>query len=164
MRLLLLRHGSAENRNLKGDEYRSLTRAGQDECELTARFLRGKFLPGLIISSPLLRARQTSEIFARELGYKGEIVSSAHLTPGASLFKTIGEIGSLSAREILLTGHNPHISLLAAKLTSEGSLNVLVETSTVICIDFPGLPVFGEGYLNWVVKPGLLANSDGQRN
>jgi phosphohistidine phosphatase len=74
MRLLLIRHGIAETREDfartgEGDDLRPLTRAGRRKMRRAARGLR-ELVPAIdtLLTSPLVRARQTADIVARVYG------------------------------------------------------------------------------------------------
>ncbi len=77
MDLVLFRHADALNvgeAGIKTDEERPLSDKGKVRAKASARGLKALGLkPDLILSSPLVRARQTAEIVARETGLNGDV-------------------------------------------------------------------------------------------
>src|SRR5947207_14525753 len=87
MNLLIIRHGKAEERkgllSLKRDVTRRLTKEGRKEMRKAAKGLR-EIAPKIdvLASSPLVRARETADIVADEMGID-EIVEETLLSPGS---------------------------------------------------------------------------------
>ena len=75
MLLYLVRHGIAldvDGRKVTCDEMRPLSSMGRERTARAARGLkRVAALPDLVLTSPLVRARETAEIFAANAGGKG---------------------------------------------------------------------------------------------
>jgi phosphohistidine phosphatase len=112
MRLYLVRHAEAEPGT--PDELRPLTANGRQAARALGRQLREETgRVDAVVSSPLLRARQTAEAIARELDLQAEPVEL--LAPGA------GEAELLAAIEgrgdvVVAVGHQPDCGKLAAAL------------------------------------------------
>ena len=86
MDLLILRHGEAGRRSPSpGDSKRSLTAEGKQEIEDLSNGIKSLEvkLDG-VFTSPLLRAKQTAEIVAKSLKYKGKIEELDSLKPEGS--------------------------------------------------------------------------------
>jgi probable phosphoglycerate mutase len=67
---LLVRHGESEAnswRRFTDSEFDPLSATGRDQAGRAAAFLRARFAPMRIISSPFTRARQTAEIISAAL-------------------------------------------------------------------------------------------------
>lgn len=70
-RLLLIRHGESEgNRDRCFTPHPAipLTAAGRAQAQAAAQWIRGRYDPGAIVSSPFARARETAAILASALG------------------------------------------------------------------------------------------------
>ena len=82
----------------------------------------------LIVSSPFVRARQTAEIVAAGLKLKKRLEFSDGLTPDGDFEALIRELNALkpAPKELLLVGHEPHLSRFIALLCS-GNLNATIE-------------------------------------
>jgi phosphohistidine phosphatase len=125
MDIYLVRHGAAVelDNEIAEDGYRYLNVAGRNHCKIVATKLRDlKAQPDLMISSPLIRAVQTAEVFATVLRYNGEIRTAIELVGGATfnrflqLIKRNSHLGSVA-----LFGHAPDVHNFAMNLIkSEG--------------------------------------------
>ncbi len=115
MLVFLVRHAHAEQG--EPDELRPLSERGREEARALSQQLAGHDTPPeLVLTSPLLRARQTAEQIAQASG--AELVVDERLAPGATaeiLQKT------LEGREgpVAVVGHQPDFSEIAFELTGE---------------------------------------------
>ena len=126
MNLFLLRHGVAMKRgdlDFADDELRPLTAGGRRQLRQTGAALR-KLGPkfDLILSSPLVRARQTAEIVAAELKLKKRLAFADELKPGGSPKKLVEKISRQhpAVKKTLLVGHEPDLSRLISLLVTGG--------------------------------------------
>ena len=119
--LILLRHGLAEPRGAMEDERRALTPAGQERTLRVCQRARQLGLKAsTLISSPLVRARQTGEI-ALEVGLAPSLLCDEALAPEADPWPLLCDWwaqaqGSADPAKLLLVGHEPDLSLLACRL------------------------------------------------
>ena len=121
MRMILMRHGDA----LKGefDAKRALSKKGKSEGDAAGVFLRsiGEF-PDVILHSTLLRSKQTAEHVEAALEKNGLLQERKDLKPEDSpkdfLSGVLTEFDKYvgSHYTIMVVGHNPFISDLAALL------------------------------------------------
>ncbi|MDF1564636.1 MAG: histidine phosphatase family protein [Deltaproteobacteria bacterium] len=120
--ILLFRHGIAIERGEPGcpreDAERHLTERGLERTRQAARGLvLASGAPGLILSSPYLRARQTADLLREACGEaEVEQLESAHLEPFGSIPQSLTLIAELECRIIAVVGHAPHLDLLLAGL------------------------------------------------
>lgn len=120
--LLLLRHGIAEER-IDGvdDAQRSLTPEGRERtAQQLQRLFDLELRCDLVISSPLVRARQTAELVV-DAGLAPELEIAAALAPLADPLPLLERwLGPLSPRpgwrRLAWVGHEPDLSTLAAVL------------------------------------------------
>ena len=120
--LLLLRHGIAEPRDPGGDDaQRRLTPEGRDRsARVVQRLVALDLACDVVLSSPLVRARQTAEL-AVAWGLAPELELAAALAPLADPLPLLERwLGPLSPRpgwrRLALVGHEPDLSTLAALL------------------------------------------------
>jgi phosphohistidine phosphatase len=124
MELFILRHGIAVERGTSGyknDFDRPLTPKGKRQLRQSCGALRKMKLKfDLILSSPLVRARETAEIVATELKSKKRLRFSEHLRPGGSFHKLILDVcqSKPAPENVLLVGHEPDLSELISLLVS----------------------------------------------
>jgi phosphohistidine phosphatase len=126
MNLYILRHGIAVERGASGfktDADRPLTPKGKRQLGQIAAAMKHMDLDfSLILSSPFLRARQTAEIVARLLKMKKRLAFSDELVPDGDPRMLIQQLNEIkpAPENILLVGHEPYLSHLAASLISGG--------------------------------------------
>lgn len=124
MNIYLLRHGIAVEPGTPGienDADRPLIPKGERRLRSVASATeKMKLSFDLILSSPLVRARQTAEIVARELKLKKQLQLSDALAPGGSAKNLIRQLTELrpAPENVLLVGHEPNLSRLISLLIS----------------------------------------------
>ncbi len=126
MEILLIRHAQAvDEAPGLGDAGRWITVKGRKLTRKVSRWIAesAKRRPVAIWTSPLVRAVQTAEILAAEVGFKGELQACAQLSPGhdpGDLIKLLGTAGLVDATgPLALIGHEPSLSLIAAALLGD---------------------------------------------
>jgi phosphohistidine phosphatase len=154
MILYLVRHGRAEPpRPGTRDEDRSLTDRGRREVREAMARARSA-APARILTSPLLRARQTAEIAAEALRCPEPPVPTAALTPDSSPERVWAELaGHRAAGEIMLVGHQPLLGNLYAFLLAAPALAVAVEPGSIGRIELDGVDGQPSAALHWLLPP-----------
>lgn len=110
MRLLIVRHAEAAPGS--PDELRTLTQAGREQARaLGARLREDGLSPDAVVSSPLLRARET----AAALGL-GEPDVDERLAPGASP-DDVRDAALGRGATVVVVGHQPDCSRAVAALS-----------------------------------------------
>jgi phosphohistidine phosphatase len=113
MRLYLVRH--AEAAGGQPDDMRPLTAAGREQARsLGARFRARGLSPDAIVTSPLLRARETGALLGRELGI--DAVADERLAPGATA-EAVERAAATRGDTVIVVAHQPDCSRVAAALT-----------------------------------------------
>lgn len=161
MDLYLVRHAIAAERGdgaFPNDDERPLTTEGIHKFRLAARGLSELGMkPGRIVSSPLLRAKQTAEILRDAVAKDVSITISPALTPHAEYGALIKAIAPYGDEEVAVVGHEPHLSGLASYLLVGGDSAVLeFKKGAVARLKFPERPAPGAGSLEWLIQPGAL--------
>jgi len=132
MQLILIRHAPAGDRlawSIAGgpDDERPLTKEGSIKMRAAVRGLaRVMDAPDHLLSSPLLRARQTADLVAEAYpGLRAELAPV--LMPEADPVDTLRWLRTLDeARHVALVGHEPHLSrLLALLVHGDASLETM---------------------------------------
>jgi len=103
--------------------------------------------PTHIITSPLLRARQTADIVAERIGIPSAVSTWKEISPDGRVEVVMARLGEETGVPLVVT-HQPLIGKLVAYLTG---VELRVETSMALCI---GWEESGEkpGELEWVVR------------
>ena len=157
--LYVIRHGLAAERgdNYPDDAKRPLTPQGIERLKRQADGLIELGVDfDLILTSPLVRARQTADVLAAALPSRPTVVNTGALAPGAARGAIVDELaGHAGHRRIALVGHEPEIGELAARLI--GARKALEFKKGAICrIDVSALPPAGPGELRWFLTPRVL--------
>ena len=157
MRLFLLRHGIAEDGSPgRCDFDRALTEEGRAELAPIARGMRRlKVAPDPILTSPLVRARQTAEIVAHVLGSAVEIVDELSSGADFDVFRRLLQRYDVPA--LMLVGHEPDFSGAAAAFVGAELGALVLKKAGLIRIDVQGRPEPGAGRLRWLLTPKQLA-------
>jgi phosphohistidine phosphatase len=162
MEIYIIRHGDAidrEDPQVTGDAMRWLTDTGRAEVAVSARLL-GKLgvQPDLVLTSPMVRARQTAEIVAEVVGPSSGPEISEQLVYGGSLAGVLEDLvqRGLPAR-VVLSGHMPSVGALVGYLAwNTPETQVPFRTGEVCRIDLPDdAPMPGYGDLRWLLPPKI---------
>lgn len=166
-RLIIMRHAKSD-RSDEGlaDFDRPLAKRGVEAIPKMAAWLRkNKLVPGRIISSPALRARQTAEWLATEIGFDVNKIIWDERIYDASLSDLLQviETGCGDASHVLIVGHNPGFDTLLEHLSStpppRNGKGKLLTTAALAVLDYgarPIRPAAGCGKLLHLVRPSDL--------
>ena len=148
MRLCLLRHTTAVD-TAPRDAMRALTPAGEKEAQIAGAGLMALGIaPAAILSSPLLRARQTAEIVARTMKFSGVIRSLNELANDHSTTELLRALEPHRlADTILLVGHMPSLAEHIAELIAVTFVDGFGKGSAAL-VELPELRL-GAGQLVW---------------
>jgi len=158
MEIYILRHGIAEDGHAgQPDSERALTPEGKKKLRATLRTARDAGMnPTLVMTSPLRRAVQTAQIAAEVLDYKGEILRTKALAPSSSPRGVWDEVRvHKDERQILLAGHEPLFSSLAAFLLGTPNLQTDFKKGAIVRIDVERFAAEAHGILKWMLVPKL---------
>lgn len=154
MDLILMRHGKAEDLNLQGDGERALTEKGFEQARLQALRLReaGK-LPEIVLTSPLLRARQTAETFCANAGMPGPVIQG-WIASGMNPETAIRELKGFSEfQTVALVGHEPDLSALITFLLGGMAGSIRMKKGGIACMKVN--PPSKQGELRFLIPPKL---------
>ncbi|MGZ8716659.1 MAG: SixA phosphatase family protein [Gaiellaceae bacterium] len=114
MQLVIIRHAEAAPGS--PDELRPLTPAGREQARSLGLRLREQGIePDAVVSSPLLRARETATALAGLLGL-GEPEVDERLAPGATPLD-IQNAARSRGETVVVVGHQPDCGRAAAAIT-----------------------------------------------
>jgi phosphohistidine phosphatase len=111
VRVILARH--AEAAPGRPDESRTLTEQGRVAARLLGELLAGRS-PDAVISSPLLRARETAEAIAEAVGLEAAV--EERLAPGADADDLRAAVEG-RGDTVIAVGHQPDCSEIVLALT-----------------------------------------------
>ena len=132
MRVFLVRH--AEAAAGEPDDLRELTPAGEESARSLAKQLAANGVrPAALLTSPLLRARQTADELARALGVAAE--PDERLAPGATA-EGLREAVAGRGETVVAVGHQPDCARIAAALA--GGEPPAFPPAGVVAVELPG--------------------------
>ena len=160
MDLYFLRHGKAVEigPDAPDDFRRALTPDGIKEMQAEAEALESLGIrPDVILTSPLVRAKQTAEIVAKRLGVKKGLIESDLLAPGCQLEqlrKLLDQHGS--AKQVMLVGHEPDFSSMIGDLIGPEGASMELKKGGLAVVHIERTARKGVGTLLWLVPPKVL--------
>ena len=116
MLLYLLRHAEAVD-HAESDAVRELTEKGVAQARKVGKYCRkNELIPAVILTSPFTRAEQTARLVAKEMP-AAEFIVEPMLRAGMQPEAALEELRAYANfKSLMLVGHEPDFSLLAAHL------------------------------------------------
>jgi phosphohistidine phosphatase len=160
MLLYLMRHaaaGGGESEGIPVDNDPGLTPQGMVKARGAARGLvRLEAHPSVVLSSPLLRALQTSEIVSEELGLPpDQIRRSEALRPGSPVKLFLEELSGIGTEEVLCVGHSPDLDDFVSRVLRCPSSITALKKASVACLQIDSLSP-AQGVLLWLHPQKVL--------
>ena len=168
MEVYLLRHGIAVEQGTEGyseaerpltpDGIEKMTRAARGIAELVPEF-------DLILTSPLVRARETAQLAAEATKSADSIKVATGLLPGSAMRDTYALLQDHRAyRRVLLVGHEPHLSSFATYLLGGSSSVVEFKKGALCRIDIAATATRQPGLLIYHLPPKVLRALGGKHH
>ena len=161
MNIHLLRHGTAaalaQENNFR-DEQRALTTEGIAKIRQAAQGLkRLQVTFDVIVSSPLVRARQTAEIVAEAMKFRQPLDEWVELVPEGSADAALRRLEDFrECRSVLLVGHQPSIGCIASYLIfGDARVSLSFKKGAVFCVQANDPPPWA-GELLWALPSRML--------
>jgi len=161
MDLLIVRHAIAFERDRhrwRDDGARPLSPAGIRRARKAAAGLK-EFTkaPDRVLTSPLVRARQTAQILTDVAGWP-QAVEAPELSPQEPASAVLTLLGKDRSKVVAVVGHQPGLGvLLTACLLGDGeALPIEMKKNAVACLSFEGSPRAGRAALKWLATPRML--------
>lgn len=161
MNIYLMRHGLAVDVGEKGvgkDFARMLSADGRRKTRILSKMLvRAGVQPERLFTSPLVRAVETAGIFSDEAGNDLIAEPKDFLKPNVDFSEVTSFLGKISAKSLMLIGHEPDLSSLAWYwIAGSGRPGLLMRQAGVCCISFGPRPARGQGCLLWHLNPAMM--------
>jgi phosphohistidine phosphatase len=154
--LYFVRHGAAEDTQTReGSDFdRPLTEKGRKQMTHVAKSLaKAQIEVDLIVTSPLVRARDTATILAKRLGID-HVLDDRRLADGfdvSALQAILHDHASVAY--LMLVGHEPTISAVVGRVI--GGAHVDFKKGAIACVDLPAPEATGT--LLWLAPPKLFS-------
>lgn len=158
MNFCLIRHGEARPADAASgleDADRPLTQKGIRQCrDLAVALQRAGVELGKVVTSPLLRARQTAEELLRHWKEPvPELLVCEALAPGGKDKKLNRFLRGLESNTATLVGHMPDLAAYAAWLIGSKKTQVNLAKAGAAYIEADTGPNKGAGTLAWLITP-----------
>lgn len=168
MRLLIIRHGIAEDKEVwartsSNDDDRPLTDEGRQKMVLNAKGLRRTVDEiDILVTSPLVRARQTAQIVADAFKL-GRIETTKSLVPSTPPVEFVEWLARYRDKAVVAAvGHEPHLGLLATwMLTGVEESHVDLKKGAACLLELEGEPSPAGARLCWSIAPSQLRDIAG---
>ena len=159
MDLIILRHGKAENTSIDGDFSRALVEKGREQARRAGERLKSAgVLPDIVLTSPLLRARQTADEFCQAAGMPGPVIQG-WLASGMSPDMAIRELAAFrDFKRVAIVGHEPDFSQLIECILGADSRSIEVKKGMIACLRIA--PPARHGVLAYLIPPKLTDEED----
>jgi len=161
MKLYFLRHGEAASANgtsIKSDAERPLTKEGIDILKMESKgFERLNIAPDIIWHSPLVRARETAEVVAKELELKNRLTETPLLRCGCGI-KEIKELvdSHKDIESAMFVGHEPDFSSIVGGLIARSGAVVEMKKGGIALVETDNHLSPGGGVLMWLLTPKVI--------
>jgi len=150
--IILIRHAEAApigEGGVSEDAQRPLTVTGEEQAKRLGKGLERKGIhPGAVVSSPLLRSRQTAELLLKGLADpQPEVKVSEELAPGGKRRRLSRFLRGLGEDKVAIVGHQPDLGEYAAWLIGSKKAHIDLAKAGVARISFEDGPGKGKGSL-----------------
>jgi phosphohistidine phosphatase len=162
MKLYIVRHAIAESHGTPGisDDDRPLTEEGRKKMrQAAAGLLRLGYIPEVILSSPLPRARQTAEILLEAFGGKTELKIAPSLAPSGARKELYGHLRELgqSLENVMIVGHQPSLGEIAGEIVWGSAEHYIdLKKGGACVVDLESLHGVPKGTLVSLLPPSVL--------
>jgi phosphohistidine phosphatase len=158
MQVYFVRHGDAgEKRKWKGpDAERPLSKRGLKTCRQAAEHFACILPapPGIVLTSPLVRAAQTASIVARAWDVVDTVTADSRLDHGFSVARLRGILSDYRGHgTIVLVGHEPSMSGVISGLVGGGAIELKKGGVASVLVTNRTKP---KGKLQFLVTPAVL--------
>ena len=153
MSVYILRHARADFGS-KGEDP-PVSEQGGKELKHVLGLAKAEFSfkPTLVVSSPILRARNTADIVKRTMGGSLKVLVDKCLMPDTKPREVVAFLDTLKKEErVVLISHMPLVfELLHDLIGGEGEVELL--NGSIAAVEFKGRAASGKGKLVWLVQP-----------
>jgi phosphohistidine phosphatase len=153
MQVYILRHAKADFGSKDPDPPVSAEGRKQTEGVLDLASESLGFKPTVVVTSPILRARQTGDLVKKRLHLASSVVVDGCLNPDAKPAEVLAFLSHQKKDDgVVLISHMPLIFNLLYSLIG-GEVEVELLNGSIAAVEFKGKPAAGKGKLTWLVQP-----------
>jgi phosphohistidine phosphatase len=112
----------------------------------------------LIVTSPLVRAQCTGDIFRKSFPRPGALETWEELAPGIRHRALLSRVHALMATAVILVGHQPDLTNFIAYLVADGAAEIALAPGAVALLKFQPDASAGNARLHWLLTPDVIKN------
>ena len=165
MLLFILRHTDAgDPREWSGDDaLRPLSPLGLSQAQALGEALKHQGVTlQAVVSSPLVRTRQTAEELLKAWTPPCQISFSEWLAPGEMRPRKLTEhLAELGVDSLAIVGHDPDLPEYLGWLLGVDPDHVYLKKGGAAAVSFEDEPGKGDGTLDWLVAPDWYLKESG---
>lgn len=154
MEVYIFRHARADFKSVNEDP--PVSEEGEAETRRVIQLANRRlgFNPNVLVSSPVLRAKQTAEVAKEELGLKSFVVDKC-LYGDAEPDEVLKFLSRYKREDrVALFSHMPLIfELLYTLIGGRGEVELL--NGSIAAVSFKDKAAEGKGKLVWLIQPGV---------
>jgi len=153
MEVYILRHARADFTDTKDPP---ISEQGVEESVRVVELASGRFgfKPNAVVSSPVLRAKQTAEVVRKKLGLR-KVIENKCLFGDSDPSDVLEFLSGFKKEDkVVLVSHMPLIFELLYSLTG-GRFEVELLNGSIAAVRFKGKAAEGKGILTWLIQPGV---------
>ena len=160
MDLILLRHGKAEGFHSQGDGARALVEKGREQARRAGLMLKAAGLsPEIVLTSPLVRARQTADEFCQAAGLPGPVLQG-WLSCGCRPETVVAELVAFhDFKRVVIVGHEPDFSRFLQWSLGAYGASIEMKKGALACLRIA--PPARHGLLMCLIPPKFVPCSGG---
>ena len=164
MNLYFMRHGIAvdpADPSVSANEERPLSNKGAKRLRRSARGMRFLGIPfDAVLTSPVLRARQSAEIVAATLGIESSLEEISGLAPEGTVEQLLFGLTRYQERQhLLLVGHQPLLGAAIGFLLThhaDNELDLKLRRGSLCRVEVSALPPTEPATLHWLLTSKQL--------
>ena len=163
--LLILRHAKSDWGDFSLPDFdRPLNKRGQkDAPRMGVALAKLGLKPDLILASPAVRAKQTTQLLAEAVGYTKKVqwVQSFYGGTSEDIFTALHDL-SPQTQTVLVVGHNPTMQETVSALCTDDDETMALNfpTAALACLDLDledwDEVGTGAAILRWLIVPKLI--------
>ena len=160
----VIRHGiaddAADHNGIDGE--RQLTKKGREKVKGVVKYLLSRHIRfDLVVSSPLVRARETAEIVNNACSRSRNLVISDLLVPDGSYDELILFLNNMPEERVAIVGHEPFLSGFISYCLSRSSMPyVRMKKAGIACLTCEDKLEAGNCVLAWLMGPVQMLAED----
>lgn len=161
LELYLIRHGLAGKSlaDQTSDEKRPLSKKGKEKMKEIAKGLKKLDICfEMVLTSPLIRAKETAEIVQAYCGATKKVSVTSLLKPGSSYDNLIKFLNKYKKHQrIALVGHEPFLSGFASYCLAQSENSFInLKKGGILVLENDAMIKPGECVLTWLMEPGQI--------